>query len=84
MNEDSVSCRMYDIYQIDPEKDVALAGQFIVVTRIYEWGIQGYLLLDTPDGERLVRFQGRAFIRKKWDEVERVGKARWVGREKQN
>lgn len=73
---------LYDIYQIDPEKDEHLGGQFLVVTQSYEWGVQGYLLLEFRDDGSLVRFDGRAYIRKKWDHIRKIGAAIWVSHKK--
>lgn len=66
------------IYQINPEKDDRLGGQFVVATEIEHWGVQGYLLLDQLDTSALVRYKGRAFIRKNWDEIVKVGFAEWI------
>ena len=73
------SAKIGTIYQINPEttEHEGFGGQFIVATDLYEWGIQGYLLLDVPD-TGLVRFQGRAFLRLKWRELFEVGHVEWM------
>jgi hypothetical protein len=65
------------IYQINPEH-LKVPCQFIVATEIYEWGLQGYLLIDQPDQGTLVRYNGRAYLRVKWDQIVKVGAAEWL------
>lgn len=67
-----------NIYQINPELDPQLGGQYIVATEIKHWGIQGYLLLETPDDGSLFRYEGKAYIRKKYEQIVLVGFAEWM------
>ena len=78
MNE--IPHKIGNIYQIDPSKSERWKGQFIVATEIKLWGVQGYLLLDHPDNGQLVRCDGLAFIRMKYEEIVCVGFAEWTPR----
>ncbi len=69
--------RIGNIYQIDPEKDKVLGGQFMVATEVKATIIQGYLLLDQADNGTLVRHNGRAFIRRKYEDLVCVGFVEW-------
>lgn len=68
-----------DLFQIDPDKDKKLGGQFIVATEIMPWGIQGYLLLDHLD-DSLVRMKstGAAYYRLSWNIIRWIGKVEWM------
>lgn len=60
-----------DVYQIDPDCDEVFGGCFVVVTEVKQWGIQGYVTIPGEDG-------GNAYVRKKFNEIERVGVSVWM------
>ena len=64
------------IVQIKPGAH-EFGGDFIIVTEILNFGIQGYLAIVFVPATDLVRFKGVAFLRLKWKEVELVGFANW-------
>lgn len=49
---------------------------FVVVTEPKSWGLQGYLL-SSRDFEAF-KFNGRAFVRMTFEEVEYCGKVCWI------
>lgn len=49
-------------------------GLFLVVTEPKEWGAQGYLM-SPYNFDGLVRYDGLAYLRVKFDDVEYVGKS---------
>ncbi len=59
------------VVQIDPEHDSVFGGQFMVVTDIYPWGVQGYC---KPLDDR----GGLAYYRVGWEHIEPVGVATWI------
>lgn len=66
-----------DVLQINPEgKHKDLFGcELLVVTEPKEWGAQGYLM-----SSRIVhacRYNGRAYLRVKFEDMEYVGKLTW-------
>lgn len=65
-----------DILQINTEIEHPFGGFFLVVTEPYKWGAQGYLL-HSRDFEA-VKFNGRAFLRVRNEDVEWVGVAKWL------
>lgn len=67
-----------EIYQINPESDNPLGGCLVVVTEPETWGIQGYVFLDRPEHNILVRYEGRAFVRVNWDQIVKVGYIEWI------
>lgn len=72
-----------DIFQFSPQRE-NLPAQFIVATEIRSWGVQGYILLEFPDEGVLVRYNGRAFIRAKYEEIEKVGSVAWLSKDAEN
>ena len=64
-----------DIVQIHPEHE-NFGGQLLVVTDPKEWGCQGilFLCLEIP----CTRYKGRAFLRVKWENMEFVGRCKWL------
>lgn len=69
--------RIGAIVQVDPDESDRYAGQFIIVTEIKEWGIQGYLAVTMEDPD-LVRWKGIAYVRMAWDKIWLVGFAEWL------
>jgi hypothetical protein len=65
-----------DVVQINPEMNDKFPGMLVVVTEPKEWGCQGYLM-HTGDFHA-VRFEGKAFIRPRFEEIEFVGKIEWM------
>ncbi len=68
-----------DIVQIHPEHE-NFGGQLLVVTEPKEWGCQGRLYLDTI--MHACRYNGRAYLRVKWENMEFVGRLKWIWEEK--
>lgn len=64
-----------DILQINTEHE-GYPGFFLVVTEPKSWGAQGYLLHSR--NFEAVRYQGRAFLRVKFEEVEYCGHVEWM------
>ena len=63
--------KVNDIVQISPEVDHQggfWAGNLLVVTEVHKWGVQGFC--RTPEGN--------AYIRLKFDQIEKVGRLVWV------
>lgn len=66
-----------EIVQISPEctTNQMFAGTLLVVSEVYNWGVQGYVQSLGGDEKR----GGQAWIRVKWDEIEPTyGSAPWV------
>ena len=64
------------LLQYNPEHD-PYGGQIVMVVDPKEWGCQGILYLDR-EFEGLTRFQGRAFVRTKFEDVEPIGRIEWL------
>ena len=64
------------LFQINPQHP-RFGGQIVMLKDIYEWGIQGPLFIDR-EYEGLIRFNGRAFVRMKWQDIECVGLVEWI------
>jgi hypothetical protein len=62
-----VELKVNDIVQVVPTHK--WAGCLIVVSEIKSWGIQGYVQMP---------LQGQAYIRLKFEEIEKVGEAIFV------
>jgi hypothetical protein len=56
-----------DIVQIVPEHK--WAGSFAIVTEVKKWGVQGYVPIP---------MEGQAYIRLKFKDIEKVGRAIFV------
>lgn len=71
-----------DIVQIIPNLDTEVShrygGQFVFVTSPKVFGLQGYFF-SAPEGT--VTYEGKAFIRLKFEDVEYVGQAPFVEEE---
>lgn len=63
-----------DIVQIKPEHE-NFGGQLLVVTEPKTWGCQGRLYLDLEIDA--CRFEGRAYLRVEWQDMEYVGAVEW-------
>lgn len=67
-----------DVLQIDPNgryKDL-WGGMLIVCTEPKSWGCQGYLLASR--NFEAVKFDGRAYLRPTWEDMEYIGKLQWM------
>lgn len=66
-----------DLVQLNPELvgNKAFSACIMVVTDVYEWGVQGYV---QSLGETREHPGGQAYIRVQWPEMELVGEAEWV------
>lgn len=51
----------------------------LVVTEVYEWGVQGYLISEYEFVA--VRMRGRAFLRVEYADCQYVGKLAWIPEE---
>lgn len=63
-----------DVLQIAPENK--FGGMLIVVEEPKSWGCQGYLM-SSRDFEA-IKFDGRAFLRPKFEDMELVGSLVWI------
>lgn len=70
-----------DIVQISPEHE-RFPGQLLQVTEPKEWGCQGCVYMDTD--LECVRFDGRAYARIKWDDMEFIGHSEWIWEKKED
>lgn len=74
--------KKWDVVQLVPEKRMGqYGGMCLVVTEVYEWGVQGYLMSEYEF--LAVRADGRAFKRVVYEDCEYVGKLPWVPEEKE-
>lgn len=64
-----------DILQLDPNVE-DFGGMLLVVTDPKEWGAQGYLM--SAYTFEAYKFDGRAFLRVKFEDVEYCGHLAWV------
>lgn len=66
-----------DLVQLSPYvANPMFAFCFMVITELKEWGAQGYVQSLGKNGEP----GGQAYCRAKWDEMELVGRAKWMAR----
>ena len=68
MSASAETTRVGDVFQIDPAVEM-FGGCFIIVSEVKSWGVQGYVRVP---GE------GDAFVRKRWDVLQRIGIAVWA------
>jgi len=61
-----------DIAQVNPDKDAVFGSCFMLITEVRSWGVIGYVSIPSPHGA------GQAFLRKKYEDIERVGRASWI------
>lgn len=73
MNEKEL--KVGDIVQINPEHP-NFPGQLLVVTEPKSWGCQGRLYMDLEIP--CCRFEGKSYLRLKWEQIEYVGKCEWI------
>jgi hypothetical protein len=66
-----------DVLQLCPQH--AFGGMLVVCTEPKQWGCQGYLMM--PRLIQACRYNGRAFIRPKFEEMEFIGKLEWIEKE---
>lgn len=64
-----------DIVQIRADMS-KYPSQLVVVTEPKEWGCQGRLYMDTI--EHVCRYNGRAYIRLNWEDMEYCGRVAWI------
>lgn len=66
-----------DVVQIAPgnKSNENFGGCFMVVTEPKDWGAQGYVWPSPPDS---VRFNGVAYFRANWEDMEYVGHAPFI------
>lgn len=63
------------VVQISPEgEDKMFAACLMVITEVFSWGVQGYVSCPVSRDE----MPGLAFVRKKYAELEVVGRASWM------
>lgn len=68
---------LHDIIQIRPEHQHG--GEFVTVTEVKPWGVQGYLSVSgPPELYELVRYKGFAYTRVKSEDFIVVGHSAWV------
>jgi len=60
-----------DVVQIDPAHNPVFGGNFLVVTEVKTWGVQGYCKPLDDKG-------GLAYYRVPFDKIRLVGHAEWV------
>lgn len=68
-----------DVLQLNPEHK--FGGMLIIVTEPKSWGCQGYLLSSREFDA--VKFNGRAFLRPRFEQMEWVGKLFWLEQDKE-
>ena len=68
MSTNEKNIKVHDVVQVDPEVD-RFGGCLVIVTELKAFGVQGFV--EVPA-------EGRAFIRLKWDQIERIGQAVWA------
>lgn len=75
MRPDDHPLEASDVVQLSPDTDnPAFAGTMLVVTEVRGWGVVGYVqALGTAEGPG-----GLAYLRATWEQIEYVGRARWV------
>ena len=71
-----------DILQLNPDHEFG-AETFLVVTEPKEWGAQGYILSPYII-ENLVRYKGKAYLRVKNGEFEKVGRLTWIRKDEED
>lgn len=59
------------VVQIDPSHDELFGGQFLVVTEVKSWGVQGYC--TSPE-----KPHAQFFYRVAHDKIEYVGQVTWM------
>ena len=64
-----------DVLQLNPDYP-KFGGDLIVVTEPKSWGCQGYLMMKTV--KSACRFNGVAYLRPKFEDMEYVGKIKWL------
>ncbi len=64
-----------DVLQLKPDYP-EFGGMLIVVTEPKTWGCQGYLLASRIF--HACRFNGRAYLRPNFEDMEFVGKLTWI------
>lgn len=66
-----------DIVQLDPNQTshAAFNGCFLVISEIYDWGVQGYI---QNIGVTLDEMGGQIYYRANHGTYQKVGKAVWV------
>lgn len=65
-----------DVLQLKPDYANGFGGMLLVCTEPKAWGCQGYLLSSYDI--QAVKFQGRAFLRPKFEDMEYVGRLAWL------
>lgn len=65
-----------DVIQLRPDYPGGFGGMLVVVTEPKSWGCQGYLMAFHDFDA--VRFQGKAFVRPRFENFEFVGKIQWM------
>lgn len=69
-----------EIVQLNPEtcRNELLRGCLMIVDEPKSWGAQVYVQLPEPGGS-LILFEGRAYYRATWEEMEPTGgRAEWL------
>ena len=64
--------------QVNPESDHGkdwFAGCYVTVTKIYSWGVQGYVQVPK---------EGPAYVRIRNENLKLIGQAQWVNSEGKN
>lgn len=63
-----------DLVQINPEH--IFGGMLLVITEVVNWGCEGYLM--SSYNFDATRFEGKAYLRCKWNDIEFVGRMYWI------
>lgn len=71
-----------DLLQYNPNHEI-YGGQIVMVTEPKSFGCQGVLFLDR-EYCNLNRYNGRAFVRAKFEDVEPIGRIEWYYEDKED
>jgi hypothetical protein len=73
--------RYGDILQIDPSRDQVFGGCFMIVEKVLEEEVQGYIPIPKKTRWEMGHFEKPSslvcYLRKKWADVRLVGKSIW-------
>lgn len=79
MKENEHDLQPGNVVQLSPDCGNPLfAMHFMVVETPKPWGAQGYVLM-MGENKVIASFEGRAYYRAQWEEMELIGHAKWWG-----
>jgi len=70
-----------ELFQINPKHEL-YGGQIVACSEPKKWGCQGVLFTDL-EYEGLTRFNGRAYVRIKFEDMEPIGRLEWEWKDDQ-